>query len=87
MAIRTQVVERWEDGVLIESVVVSYESASTFDNQETLHSRARSAIVANRDFLALASPSNLQNAAQVRSLTQQMNALIRLTLGQLDSTD
>jgi len=56
------------------------------DNLNTLRSRAGQALTANATFLALASPSNAQVLAQVQTLTRECSALIRLLLGQLDST-
>lgn len=43
-----------------------------------LHGRARQALVDNASFLAVASPTNAQTLAQVRRLTRQHNAIIRL---------
>jgi hypothetical protein len=56
-------------------------------NEKVLRDKAATALTANQAFLDLASPSNAQVLAQVRLLTRQMNALIRLTVKQLDSTD
>lgn len=56
-------------------------------NLATLRSQAETALESNRTFLALASPSNAQTLAQVKSLTRQMNAVIRLVVGKLDGTD
>lgn len=56
-------------------------------NAATLRSRATQALVDNRAFLAIASPTNAQNAAQVKALTRQVNGLLRLELRQLDGTD
>ena len=84
------------DGVSDESGLTDSER-----NDETLRARADSALTANTNdiaandlFLAIASPTNAQNAAQVKELTRQstrqareLNALIRLVLGRLDSTD
>lgn len=50
--------------------------AITYD----LHARARAALAGNATYLALATPSNAQNTAQVRALTRQINALIRLVV-------
>lgn len=56
-------------------------------NDRTIRQRAQSALADNRTFLALGSPTNAQTLAQVRRLTQQNVALIRLALDQLDGTD
>jgi riboflavin biosynthesis pyrimidine reductase len=56
-------------------------------NKTTLTDRATSALVANRDFLALASPTQADALAQIKDLTRQNTALIRLILGLLDGTD
>jgi hypothetical protein len=55
-------------------------------NQRALTQKARSALNANANFQALQSPTNAQVLAQVQSLTRQANLLIRLVVGQLDST-
>lgn len=56
-------------------------------NEETLRTRASAALVANREFLAIARPTEVQTVAQVKALTRQMNALARLVLGDLTGTD
>lgn len=52
-------------------------------NADTLRSRAAIALTTNANYLAIAAPSNIQVAAQVRALTKETNALIRLLLGLL----
>lgn len=54
---------------------------------ETLRTRARDAIDANKAFLAKASPTNADVLAQVKALTRQQNAVVRLLIGALDSAD
>jgi hypothetical protein len=49
-------------------------------NAQTLTDRAAAALAGNATFLAIASPSNAQVVAQVRALTRQVNALIRLEI-------
>lgn len=53
-------------------------------NATTLRSRAQRALNTNATFLALASPTNAQTLAQVRNLTRETSALIRLLLNQVD---
>lgn len=53
-------------------------------NATTLRSRAQRALNTNATFLALASPTNAQTLAQVRNLTRETSALIRLLLHQVD---
>jgi len=45
-----------------------------------LHDKARQAYAANRAFLAAGAPTNPQVLAQVRALTRQTQALIRLVV-------
>ena len=56
-------------------------------NTATLQSKASSALDTNITYLAIASPTNAQVTAQVKALTRECTALIRLLLGQLDTTD
>lgn len=53
-------------------------------NADTLRSKAQAALAANTAYLALASPSTAQNTAQLKALTRQVQALIRLDLSLLD---
>jgi hypothetical protein len=55
-------------------------------NQDALTAKAIAAVTTNVAYLALAPPTVAQIGAQVRSLTQQVNALIRLVTDQLDSS-
>ena len=56
-------------------------------NAATLRAQAQSALAANRTALAVTNPTNAQLVAQVKALTRQNNALIRLALSLLDGTD
>lgn len=55
-------------------------------NEQTLLVKAAAALANNITYLGLTSPTNAQVVAQVAALTRQVNALIRLALGALDST-
>lgn len=71
----------------LQAAIDAHTAIDERANRATLVDRAATALQANRDFLALASPTNAQTLAQVKALTRQNTALIRLALGRLDSTD
>jgi hypothetical protein len=60
-------------------------SATATTNKATLESRATTALANNATFLAIGAPSNAQIVAQAQALTRQVDALIRLALGRLDT--
>lgn len=64
------------------------DSDTLATNTAALLAKADAALSGNADFLALASPSNAQAVAQVRRLTRQVNALLRMSRRDLlTSTD
>lgn len=67
--------------------LVKRRMESRNSNEETLRTQAEQALQDNRDWLALANPNQAQTLAQLRALTRQNNAMIRLLLGQLDGTN
>ena len=71
------------DARLVEAT--TYEAREA--NGATLRARALDALAQNKAFLAVDAPTNAQALAQIRLLTREVSALIRLTLGALDSTD
>lgn len=67
----------------VEELAAQTESV----NETTIRDRARTALTANDKFLALTSPTNAQVAAQVKLLTRECTALIRLAVRALDTID
>lgn len=65
---------------------VEWKPGSVAGNSDLIRARAGQALAANAVFLANGAPTNAQVVAQVRMLTKECNALIRLLLGQLDDT-
>lgn len=80
---RTDRHQTFRDGQLIAEDVVQVdvtEDAVAYD----LAGKVRAALDVNAAFLAIASPSNAQTLAQVRALTRETSALIRLLARQVD---
>jgi hypothetical protein len=68
-------------------VLTQSATATRVSNAATIRTQAANALAANRTFIALTAPTNAQVVAQTKALSRQMNALIRLALGNLDGTD
>lgn len=85
----------------LEAAVDAHVAIDEEGNRRTLEDQALAAMQNNRDdiatnntYLAIASPTNAQVAAQVKALTaqstrqaRQLNGVARLVLGKLDATD
>lgn len=56
-------------------------------NKQALLQKAAAALTANASFLALASPTTAQAVTQVKALTRQVNALIKLAVNDLANQD
>ena len=56
-------------------------------NAATLRSRLLQALAVNAAHLAKATTTNAENTAHLRRVTQELSALIRLMLEQLNTTD
>lgn len=72
---------------LIDAYLLDPDLAHASDALDVLRSKARKAIDANNTFLALQSPTQAQMLAQVRMLTRENAALIRIALGLSDSIE
>lgn len=55
-------------------------------NRTEIETKAREALATNKAFVA-STPSTAQAVAQVKSLSRQMNGVIRLLLNELGGTD
>lgn len=73
-----------QDEVFVNGVrqsVTAVDRDVTVDvNANQLQTKAQQALALNAAFLAVATPTAAQNAAQAKALTRQVNALIRLFL-------
>lgn len=66
-------------------VVHSFAPPSEVEaNERKVRDRARQALDANSQYLAIKAPTNAQVVAQVRLLTMMANALIRLEIGEVE---
>lgn len=71
--------ETWQSGALISAVSFDVDVTDEVVHLD-LHDRMRQALAANATYLAIAAPTNAQNTAQVKRLTRECSALIRLLL-------
>lgn len=69
--------------IAAETTIVQAETLK-IANRDSVFAKARTALTANATFLAIASPSAAQVAAQVKLLTRESNGLIRSLLNQFD---
>jgi len=69
-----------------KTAVASEPEVVAETNKRSLESKANTALTSNTTYINLASPTTAQNTAQIKSLTRQNNAIIRLLLKKLDTT-
>lgn len=89
---KTKVIEDYElTQEDIEQQALAQEQQAQEEQRETnrltLEEKARIAIDANKAYLALDPPTTAEALAQVDKLTNQMNAVIRLLVRELDEID
>lgn len=76
-------------GRLISEEVVTVDTTAE-TTQADLRTKARQALSTNATFLGIAAPTNAQLTTQLKAITRQNNALIRLLIGTdllTDNTD
>lgn len=87
----TVTVER--DGQVVESRPLTAAELDVYVNQPKANrtaldeDKATQALATNATFLALASPTHAQTLAQVKALTRENTAIIRLLLNKLDTDE
>lgn len=62
---------------------IPQDSAQT--RRDLIESRIRDSITQNSTYLAIGTPTNAQNAAQLKALTRQVQGLLRLRAGAFDA--
>lgn len=53
--------------------------------EKNIREAVEAALASNDTYLGISSPTNAMNAAQIKSLTRQMNGLIRLAVDRYDT--
>ena len=77
-------VHEYDDVARTETLRREWKPGTAPYNRDQLLGKAQQALTINATYLALASPSTAQSAAQIKALTREVNALIRLLLDEFD---
>lgn len=70
-----------------QSALAGNAEVAVRKNETTIRQRMGLALATNDAYIARAAPTNAQTIAQVKALSRQNNAIIRLLLRQLDSVN
>jgi uncharacterized membrane-anchored protein len=71
----------------VEALAAAATARTGAANRITLEDKATQALATNAKFLALTTPTNAQTLAQVKALTRENTAIIRLLLNRLDTDE
>ncbi len=87
------IIEDTPEYQIVETITPNGKTTQTINkpgsagaNRDEIETKAAQALAVNATYLALATPTAAQTTAQVKALTRECNALVRLLLGQLDDT-
>ena len=81
----TRVVETWDGTTLLNTRTEAIPTLQDI-NLAALRAQAANALAQNTAAQGIANPTNAQVIGQVKALSAQNNALIRIVLGLLDAT-
>jgi hypothetical protein len=70
-----------------QALAAAEMDAGVNSNRTTLTDRAAAALAVNRAYIANPAPTTAESIAQVKALTRQNTAVIRLLLGLLEEVD
>jgi len=85
--LQTGTLVRTVNGAQVDETYAAIADVAELVNADTTRTQALAALTTNRDFLALASPTQAQTLAEVKALARQVNGLIRNLLGLFDGTN
>lgn len=73
-------------GLVAQQAADGVTAQNQATNQPIIQAKAVAALAANATYLAIVTPTQAQAVAQVGALTSQVNAIVRLILGQFGAT-